>query len=169
MARGIGEVPTVLKIDDPQLRTLLVNMREQLVNLRASQSPLPVPTNPKVTPIAFANLIEWTRVTNADYYEVLWNATPELKTATVQAVGDSQRWVDNVGQVGVKRYYWVRARRYTGSRSAETQSLSGITLASAAGVNPLPPPPPGHIQVLDAGTGRKIYYIPVTGGRQNQR
>src|SRR5258706_7516581 len=96
--RGIREVPTTIDPKDPQLRQLLVDLREQVITLRKAQAPLQSPTNFKVTPIAFANLIEWTRVTGADYYEILWNTVAQLKTATIQGVADSQRWADNVGK-----------------------------------------------------------------------
>lgn len=160
--QGLTEVPTTLDLKDPAIRRLLVQMRETIVALRASQSPLPAPSNFKVTALAFANLVEWSRVTNADYYEVMWNSVATLKTATIQAVGDSQRWVDNVGQVGISRTYWVRARRYTGASSTPAGPKVGVTLASNAGVNPTQPPPPGHIQISDAATGH-IVYIPISG------
>jgi hypothetical protein len=166
--RGITEVPIKLNVNDSQLRRLLVDLREQVVELRKAQAPLAQPTNLKGTALAFAALIEWTRVTNADYYEVLWNSSGTLKTAVVQAVGDSQRWIDNVGQTAIKRYYWVRARRYNGASSLPAGAVIVTTLAAAAGVAPTAPPPAGHIQITNQATGH-IVYLPVAGssGRLN--
>jgi len=171
--RGVYEVPinkvkvTVdwekrkVTVDDKPLHDFLVDLRETVVQLRATQAPLPVPTNFRGTALAFAALLEWTRVQGADYYEILWNSTPTLITATVQGVADSQRWIDNVGQTGIKRFYWVRARKFTGAKSAEAGSVAVTTLAAAAGVAPVAPPPPGHVIVTDSTSGH-IVYVPYT-------
>src|SRR5881394_1761958 len=108
-------------------------MRSTIIQLRASQAPIQAPTNFAGTALAFAVLLQWTRVVNADYYEVLWNTRPDATTATVQGVGDSQRWVDNIGQVGVTRSYWVRARKFTGAISKMSGPQTITTLASNAG------------------------------------
>lgn len=157
---GIPEVPGHL---DQQTKDLLLALRTQVIKLRSSQSPLPVPTNFKVTPQAFGNLIQFTRVPVADFYEVLWSATPNFNGAQVIDIGNSAQWTDNVGQVNVTRYYVVRARLNTGARSLNTQVKSGTTLASATGVNPPPPPPPSKIIVIDATTGHAVPYNLDTG------
>lgn len=158
--RHIPEVPRHL---DAATQDLLVAMRETIIQLRNTQAPLSSPTNFKVTPLAFANLLQWTRVINANYYEVLWNTTPNLATANVQGVGDSPSWVDHVGNAGITRYYWVRARKFTGAASVEAGALTGTTLASATGVTPPAPPPAGQIIVVDKSTGHQTYYIPIPG------
>lgn len=179
LTRGIREVPmpSVRTIVDKngtshrvaefteEHRQFLQDLRETVVQLRSNQAPLPIPTNFKVTPLAFANLLQWTRVTGADYYEVLWNTTANLTTANVQGVGDSASWVDHIGNGAITRFYWVRARKFTGSASSESVALSGTTLASGTGVTPPAPPPSGALIVIDQTTGHQVYYAPVGGRR----
>lgn len=161
--RGLPEVPMKLDVNDPMVRRLLVEMRQTIVQLRAAQAPLPVPSNFKVTALAFGALLQWTRVVGADYYEILWNTTADAKAANVHGVGDSAEWVDHVGQVGTKRFYWVRSRKFTGGASTLVGPLSATTLASNAGVAPPTPPPPGQIVVVDLKTGHQVYYAPFRG------
>jgi hypothetical protein len=165
LTEGISDVPVDIDPKDPMFRRLLISLRNTVVQLRSAQAPMAAPSNFRGTALAFAALIEWTRITNADYYEILWNTTANLKTATVQGVGDSQRWVDNVGKDAITRYYWVRARRFSGAKSTETGPAVVTTLAAATGTAPKQPPVPGHIQVTDQRTGHIVYYMPVTGNR----
>lgn len=158
--RGIPEVPLGL---DNDLRRLLVEMRETIIKLRSGQAPLPSPTNFKATSLAFGGLLQWTRVTGADYYEVLWSPTADATQANVKGVGDSAEYLDHIGQIGTKRFYWVRARKFTGGSSSLTGPLNITTLASNVGVPPPPPPPPGQIIVIDQKSGHQVYYVPFRG------
>lgn len=139
-----------------ELRRHLQDMREVVVQLRANQVPPTVPTNVKVTPEAFSNLVQWTRSVNADYYEVLWAPNSNIANAQVVNVGSSAQWTDNVGNSGVTRFYWVRARKNTGAVSNPSNPLSGTTLASNAGVTPPAPPPQSQNQVIDQRTGHIV-------------
>jgi len=152
LTRGIPEVPTGGDIS-PELRRHLVDMRQTVLLLRAGQTPPGDPGNVRVTAQAFGNIVQWSRGQQADFHEVLWNTTPTIVNATVVNVGNSAQWTDNVGQMGVKRYYWVRSHKNTGPRSREIGPKDGTTLASNAGVAPPPPPPPGTHQVLNQRTG----------------
>jgi hypothetical protein len=163
--RGVRELPVGIPKD---LRDFLQDLQGQVVSLRGTQQPLPTPTNFKVTPMAFGNLLQWTRSLGADYYEVLWAATANNTQANVQGVGDSAQWFDNVGQAAVKRYYWVRAKKYLGNTSLLTPGLSGTTLASGTGVNPPTPPPASKILVIDMQTGHVIPYALVHGRGSDQ-
>lgn len=162
MIRGVREIPTNI---DEGLRGFLTDLKEQVQSLRGTQIPLAQPTNFKVTPMAFGNLLQWTRIIGADYYEVLWSTTANNQKANIQGVGDSAQWFDAVGNVGVKRFYWVRARKFLGAASALTPGFSGTTLASNTGTVPPTPPPASHILVLDQQTGHVIPYTLVRGGR----
>lgn len=133
-------------------------MRQVVLSLREAQTPPPTPSNLQVTPEAFGNLIQWTRATTSDYSEVLWNTSPDLKTAIVVFVGNSQTWTDNVGQAGIKRWYWVRAGKNSGARSIESAPIAGTTLASGTAVAPPRVPPAGQQQRINTRTGQREPY-----------
>lgn len=143
---------------DPQHRRFLSDLREVVLSLREAQTVPPTPTNLTVTPEAFSNLVQWTRSTGADYSEVLWNTSPTLPGAIVVPVGNAQQWTDNVGQAGVKRWYWVRARKSNGAQSLETPPVAGTTLASGTAVPPPKTPPIGQQQRIDQRTGQRYPY-----------
>lgn len=172
--RGIGEVPqqsirtivgkdgTIHKVSEftPQHQALLVDMREQILQMRQRLTVPDIPSNPKATGQAFSNVIQWTRSSDADYYEVEHSLTPSLSDPNLQitAVGNSAQWVDHVGNSGIKKFYWIRARKYTGASSREAGPVNATTQASAAGVSPPTPPPPSNILVVDKTTGRVVPY-----------
>lgn len=154
-----GTVHNVAEFGEQQ-RRFLQDMREQIVQLRQRQAiPDPV-TNLHATAQAFQNLVQWTRSSDADYYEVLHSLTPSLLDPHLQTtdVGNSALWTDHIGQSGVKKFYWVRARKRTGASTLEVGPVSATTLTSATGVTPPAPPPPANILVLDRNTGRVIPY-----------
>lgn len=151
MIRGLPEVP--MGISDPQMRRWAVDMRECVKSLVGTFSPPSPPTNVKVTPQAFGNLIQWTRGLNSDYHEVLIGSTPNIGAAVVQGVGNSAQYFDQVGQVGIKRFYWVRAHKNTGARSPEVATGAATTLASGTGVNPPPAPPATQDPARNTRTG----------------
>jgi hypothetical protein len=132
----------------------LQDLRQVVVGLRESIVPPTVPTNLQVTAQAFANLVQWTRSINADFYEVLWSSTPNIGAAIIVNVGNSAQWTDPVGQSAITRFYWVRAGKNTGARSEEVGFKSATTLASGTGVTPPKPPPPSQNQALNQRTGR---------------
>jgi hypothetical protein len=162
--RGIGEIPMQHIVDgksvplDPQIRRVLVDMREQITQLRQRQAIPDPPTNVKATAQAFANLVQWTRSSDADYYEVLHALTPSLKDTHLQTtdVGNSALWQDKVGNSGVQKFYWVRARKRTGASSLEVGPANATTLTSATGVTPPAPPPASNVLTTDQSTGRVI-------------
>jgi len=141
----------------PQLRRYLVDLRTFVHKLAGNSSPPGLPLNLKVTPQAFGNLVQWSRGTGADFHEVLWNTQPTVINANVVPVQNAAQWTDNVGQVGVKRFYWVRAVKQTAlhavTRTVEVGPIAGTTLAAAAGVNPPTPPPAGVNQATNLRTG----------------
>lgn len=173
--RGVPEVPmpkvrtivdkngTVHQVSEltPQHQQFLSDVREQLIQLRQRQAIPDAPTNIKATGQAFSNLVQWTRSSDADYYEVLHSLTPALTDPKLQTtdVGNSAMWLDHVGNNGIQKFYWVRARKRTGASSLEVGPANATTLVSATGVTPPPPPPPSNILVTDQATGRTIPYM----------
>ena len=163
--RGIPEVP--LNPTDPksaeEMRQLLVQMRQTIVDLRGPKATPTAPTNLKATAMAYAILLQWTPGQNADTTEILWNSTPSLASATLITQVAGGQYTDYVGNSGVTRYYWARSVDLHGRdtcgcliRSIESGPVSATTLASGTGVVTPPPPPPGQSIVTQPITGRKI-------------
>lgn len=158
--RGIPEVPVDITSKE-QLRQFLSDLRETVVGLRGTTQLPSSPTNFKVTPMAFANLLQWTNGDNADGVDVLWSATPDISTATQIDVGLSNQHLDYVGADAVKRYYWIRS--YDKSAPAGTISTSlvvgpiaGTTLASGTATATPTPPPAGTQLVKHPITGYNV-------------
>ena len=159
IARGVPEVPT--KLDNgPQHRRFLVDMREQVLQLRGRLAVPPNPSNLRATAQGFAILIQWTQSNDADYYELLKSPNGQMNSSTLQTidVGNCSSYTDYVGQAGITYFYWLRARKSTGSASANVGPVSATTLAAGTGVTPPPPPPPANILVVDSATGLAVPY-----------
>lgn len=172
--RGVPEVPQqqVFTITDkngidrqvsiltPQHQQWMSDVREQLLQIRQRQAVPDAPTNLRATAQALSNLLQWTRSSDADYYEVLAGLTPALNQSGLQTidVGNSAQYLDHVGQSAIQKFYWVRARKRTGASSLEVGPVNATTLISTVGVTPPVPPPPSNILVHDQSTGRVIAY-----------
>lgn len=140
-----------------ETRRFLVELRKSVEQMRGTLAPPSLPSNLKVTPQAFGNLIQWSRGTGSDYHEVLWNTVPTIINAHVIPVMNGAQWTDNIGQTGVKRYYFVRGVKQVAphayTRTIEVGPIAGTTLASNAGVTPPTPPVSGVNQALNTRTG----------------
>ena len=166
LPKGIGEVPMELgkcthcgasvAMSDG-MRSFLTQVKQGADNLQRAKGPLNTPTNVQVTPQAFSNMIQFTRPPQSDFFEILWNTTPNLSGAQIAGTSTSNQYVDYVGQAGVKRFYWVRARNYQGGKSIESTPIAATTLAAGTSV-PFPhPPPAGQVQAVYVTKGRLIY------------
>jgi hypothetical protein len=142
-----------------QLRSFLIEVRKSVEQLRGSSASAPpgLPSNLSVTPQAFANQVNWSRGTGADYHEVLWNTVPTVINSHVVPVQNAAQWSHNVGQSGVTYFYWVRAVKQVAlhavTRTIEVGPIKATTLASGTGVAPPTPPPSGVHQALNPRTG----------------
>jgi hypothetical protein len=179
--RGIPEVPLplsktivdkdgkshIISVLTPQHQRFFTDIREQLIQLRSNQAVPDPPSNLRVTPQAFANLIQFTRSSNADYTELVISSTPNLNdpSSTIVDIGTGAQYQDIVGNSNITRYYWIRARKNTGSSSLQVGPGSGTTLAAATGVTPPTPPPPGNLVAIDQTTGQQYAYT-LTGPRR---
>jgi hypothetical protein len=156
LQQKLPEVPLEPSMS-PQTRRFLVEVRKQLEALKGATAGPGLPANLVVTPQAFGNIVQWSRGVNADFHEVLWNTQPTVINAHVIPVQNGAQWTDNVGQVGIQRWYWVRAVKQVGlhstTRTVEVGPGTGTTLAAATGVAPPTPPPSGVIQVINTRTG----------------
>jgi len=170
--RGVPDVPMldVRKItdnkgvthnviaDSPQLRRFFMDVREQLLQTRNRLAVPDAPTNFKATAQAFSVYLAWTTSADADYYEVLVSPSASTKDVNMRTVdvGNSGRWVDNVGNSGVQRWYWVRARKLSGGISTETGPVTATTLAAATGSAQPAPPPAGAVLVQDQNVANRL-------------
>jgi hypothetical protein len=154
--RGVPEVP----LDAPS-RDWLVELRQNVVDLRGTLAVPNAPSNFKATALAFAVLLQWTRGQNSDGTQVLWNSTPTLAGANIIDVGGSAQHVDYVGNTAITRFYWVRsydsqAPTSSPSTSSAVGPLSATTLASGVGVTPPAPPPGGGTMAIEPTTGHVV-------------
>jgi hypothetical protein len=172
--RGIPEIPivqprqivgkdgTVHMVHEftPQHYQVMVQMRQQMLQIIGNQTAPPAPTNLKVTGQGLSNLVQFTRVSNADTYEVAHAATSSLDDPhlVITSIGNSQQWADVVGSSGVTVFYWVRARKATGAASDWTGPVKAATGVATVGVPSATPPPPDSIVVVDTRTGNQYPY-----------
>lgn len=157
MPRGIGEAPLDGSMT-PLQRRVYQDMRQQIISTRGSQSPPAVPTNLVVTPQAFSNLLQFTRAFDADKYEVRHSKSgnPNDASTVIVDIGSTNQWVDQVGNTGIAKTYWVRSVKNNGVVSQWSAPASGTTLTSGTGVTPPTPPASGQGIVLDQQTNVKI-------------
>lgn len=157
MPRGIGEAPLDGSMT-PLQRRVYQDMRQQLISLRGTQAPPALAKNIVVTPQAFSNLLQFTRAFDADRYEVRHSqsANPNDPSTVIVDIGSTNQWVDQVGNTGITKTYWIRSVKNNGVMSQWSAPFSGQTLASGTGVTPPTPPPSGQGIVVDQQTGQKV-------------
>jgi hypothetical protein len=153
MTRGIGEIPFGTGMSAITRQMMVSNRAVSLKNQKAQAPPSP-PSNLKVTAQPFGNLVQWTRSADADSQELLIGATPSTAAATIINVGNTCKYVDNIGQSGITHFYWVRSVKTSGQRSTEIGYVTGTSLASNMGVTPPIAPPPAQVQVFNSQLGR---------------
>jgi hypothetical protein len=103
------QIPEVPKNIDRPLYAFLSALRRGLLEMSASVSPPDAVTNLKATGKAGGIIIEFTR-SDADSYTLLRNASKKLDGATQVDLGNSNRYVDEVGASVTTMYYWIRAK-----------------------------------------------------------
>lgn len=145
---------------DPQEFNLLNDMRQQVQQLTARMAIPDPPKNLKATAQAFTVQVQFSRSGDADYYEILSALKPNTQDPSVRItdIGNSNSWVDNVGQPTITKYYWVRARKSTGSSSLIIGPVKATTLASGTSAAQPSPPPAGNILVTNLETGQTAAY-----------
>lgn len=159
MSRGLPEVPL-----DPTnatlLRRFLVDIREQIKQVRGAQS---VPTgalNVTATGMAFAVLVQWTGGINAAGHYVYWSNTPNFSDAFGVDVGDSHQWTDFVGKDGITRHYWVVPYNKSGAKGQAAGPAKATTLTSGTAVTPPTPPPPTQAQTYNTSVDQLVPRTP---------
>jgi len=132
----IREVP---KNIDGGLYKFLVDMRNSVLRMSASVVPPGAVTNLTATGKAGGAIIEFTR-SDADSYTIIRNTSKSLDGSTQIEIGNSNRYVDDVGASSQTIYYWVRTKK--GAIEGYTAGpVSAITLGLATEITPGEPPP----------------------------
>jgi hypothetical protein len=137
--------------------------------LSASAPPQP-PTNLSVTPIAGANVIQFSR-SNATNFRVYASPTLDRSKATVTDLGTNNSFTHALGAGGVDQYYWLEAISSSSSTpSSLVGPVKGTTLALGASATVTPPLSPSYATVYDTTLGirRPVVYPDdrVTPGKQ---
>lgn len=157
---GIPEVPSSFSVAE---RLFLSHLRNNVIQLLPSRVPPRAPTNLKVTPVAGGNYIQFTK-SDGDDYVVYAGSTGELAKATPNDVKLSSAYVDNIGQGGVARFYWVKAKKQGQPDSDILGPVSGVTLA--LNVPTVVPPAPPLSDSPSNDIEGNIRYGSVFGGQQ---
>lgn len=115
-------------------------LRNNVIKILPSRIPPRQISNLKVTPVAGGNYIQFSK-SDGDNYAVYVNTTANFDTAAARDVGQSPTYVDNVGDGGKTRYYWVVAKKSGQPDSQPFGPVSGTTLALGTSAT-VPTPPP---------------------------
>lgn len=121
-----------------------------LLQLQDALIPPAAVTNVRATGMAGAIQVDFTR-SEGGSYKLFWNTTASLNGAVVIDLGNSNKYVDQIGAEGVKRYYAVQASNGN-TVSAYSVWVSATTLALDAVITPPDPPPASQSPTLNTET-----------------
>jgi hypothetical protein len=93
--------------EHPGLNGFLSDLKDAIEQQQAVPSPQPV-TNLKATPTSGAIVVSFTR-SNAANFRLYYGSSPDRTKASIVDLGNNNQWTDNVGQGGIKRFYWAQA------------------------------------------------------------
>jgi len=134
----ISEIPS--QMDWKTLRKILVEMRSGIHSVAAVTDPPRPVKNLTATAMAGSILIMFTR-TDGDNYVLYWNTTPSLNGSTRIELGNRGEYTDNIGDAGIKRYYFVRAKKRNGMESSIVGPVFATSLALNITITPPTRPP----------------------------
>jgi hypothetical protein len=124
---------------DPALRAFLQSIRNAVVSLQSTVVPPDPISNLKATPKAGGNIIQFTR-SNGDAYILYFNTIPQLNGARRIDLGLAAEYTDEIGAEGIKRYYWIKAKKGQ-TESSFVGPVTATSLALGAAITPPDPPP----------------------------
>lgn len=139
---------------DGALRRHLISMMDAVKRLQGQIAVSAIPPTFTVTPKAGGNKLNWTR-SDATTYTVYWATTPDFDKSNSVDVGQSAEWTDEVGQVAVTRWYWVRGKT-NGVLGILSDAQSGTTLALNVAITAPTPPGGSNNAAIDQTTGLAI-------------
>lgn len=124
---------------DPKLNRILNQMRDALLQINPSMVQPDSVTHLTATAKAGGVIVEFTR-SDADRYVIYRNTTPSLNGSVLFDIGNSNRFVDDIGASGELRYYWVKGKKNQ-IEGIPYGPVSATTLALDAEITPATPPP----------------------------
>ena len=93
-------------VPDPGAPDFLNWVRNEVLRLQQALIPPDVVTNFRATPLSGSIQIDFTR-SDGDNFVLYWNSTPSVNLAVRIELVSTNKYVDNIGQGGIKRYYAV--------------------------------------------------------------
>lgn len=162
---GAQEVPINPLADPLATRELLVWLRNAVMEIQQSLIPPNQVTNVRATAMEGAVLIEFTR-SDGDQYVLYWNTRPSINMAVRVDLGESNRYVDQMGAGTITRWYAIKAKK--GRIEGDVSTWVSAT-SLALGTVIVPPTPPASTQtpVTDQETGAIEIGYP-TGGQYQE-
>lgn len=146
--QGIPEVPSGI---DPTVRRYLMEIRKAIKRLEGSVIPPRPVTNLRATAKAGGVILQFTR-SDGDTYILYWNSTAGINGATRIDLGLANEYVDEIGDEGVKRYYWIKVKK--GQMESEMAGpVYATTLALDAEITPPTRPPASENLIKSDETG----------------
>ncbi len=149
-----------VKIPEPPPGEFFRIVRNVLVQVVAALVPPGMVTNFRVTALAGANQVDFTR-SDGDSYVLYWNTTASINGAVRIDLGNANKYVDSVGDGSITRFYSVKPKKGTVSGPLSSW-LSQTTLALGTAVTPPEPPPATDIPFTDSETD--AVEVPYTSG-----
>ena len=155
---GMPEIPGGLSLD---MDRFLRGMRTAFINLQNALLPPTIVSNLRATPAAGANIVDFTR-SDGDAYTLYVNATASVDGSLRVDLGTANRYTDDLGQGGIKRYYAVKAKK--GSVIGTLSGwVSATTLALGTAITTPVPPPATEFPFLDQETDSTEVSVPSGG------
>jgi hypothetical protein len=146
------QIPEVPRNVDINVYRFLQALRTAVIKISSSVTqPGPV-TNLTATAKAGGAIIEFTR-SDADRYVLFRNTVKSFDLATQIDLGNSNRFVDDVGTGSVVMYYWIKAWK-GGIEGPIVGPVTATTLDLDVTITPGSPPPGSQFPALDSETDR---------------
>ena len=133
------QIPRIPQNVDPGLRKFLEAVKRNVLAIQSSVLPPETVTSLTATAKAGGVIIEFTR-SDADKYTLLRNTTKTMDGAVQFDLGNSNRFVDDIGASAITAYYWVRGKKGV-IEGLTAGPVTATTLALDTEITPSASPP----------------------------
>lgn len=138
-------------VPDPSAPDFLNWVRNEVLRLQQALIPPAVVTNLRATALGGSIQVDFTR-SDGDNFVLYWNSTPSINGSVRIELGSTNKYVDNIGTGGVKRYYVVKSKKGN-TEGAISAWVSATSLALGTAVPPPTPPPDTQLPLEDQESG----------------